>query len=87
MKDIAFEIFTIKNGKKDKVWKISLNSRIEGFEDVCVVNHVYPKIMSYEAMINTIQQQLENAENYIKRLEMEKKQLEQQIESLEWQTL
>ena len=72
MKDnIAFEIFTIKDGKKDKIWRIYFDSRIEGFEDVCIINNVYPKIMSCEAMINTLQQQLEGAEKYIKKLEEE----------------
>ena len=44
MDNLAFEIFTIKDGKKDKVWRIYFDSRIEGFEDVCIINGVYPKI-------------------------------------------
>lgn len=81
MKDnIAFEIFTIKDGKKDKVWRIYFDSRIEGFEDVYVINYVYPKIMSCEAMMDTLQQQLELAEDYIQKLEARLKKFKERLQ-------
>ena len=82
MNNLAFEIFTIKDGKKDKVWKIYFDSRIEGFEAVCIVNYVYPRIISDEAMIHTLQQQLKGAEDHIKKLEKEIEELEEDIEAI-----
>ena len=44
MDNLAFEIFTIKNGKKDKVWRIYFDGRTEGFKDVCVTNEAFTRI-------------------------------------------
>ena len=66
MEGLAFEIFEVKDGKKDKIRKIYLNSHIEGFEgDPVIFNYIYPRIMMYEARI--------------KQLEEENKELEEEI--------